>query len=422
MQAEETGIDTKSKNQDIAIEVRDVWEKYRLYHDKTNSLKETLVRFKRASYEEFWALKGVSFDVKQGDVFGVIGVNGSGKSTLLKCIARTIMPTKGSIKVNGRVSALLEVGAGFHPDLTGRENVFINGAMLGMSRREIRKRFDDIVTFAGLEQFIDMPVRSYSSGMYMRLGFSVAIHVDPEILLIDEVLAVGDQEFQMKCKERIDEFKNQGKTILLVSHSLPEVEKLCNNAVWLEAGALREIGPIDRVIGSYLEDVHKKRQKTFEKVAQETVSRPENRWGSREVEITNFELLDEFGQTRSTFRTGDNLRVRFAYRAYKRIENPTFGFVVYRPDGLLCAYTTTKLLRYNVGSVEGEGILECQINDFTLLKGHYLMTAYIYDAEMPLPYDHHEKMYELRIIEGKYDEEWGVYHLPATWSHTRHVQ
>lgn len=416
MRTQKPMVDLTKSNTENAIEIREVWEKYRLYHDKTNSLKETLVRFKRASYEEFWALKGVTFDIKRGDVFGVIGVNGSGKSTLLKCIARTIVPTKGSVKVNGRVSALLEVGAGFHPDLTGRENVFINGAMLGMSRREVKKKFDDIVSFAGLEQFIDMPVRSYSSGMYMRLGFSVAIHVDPEILLIDEVLSVGDQEFQMKCKEKIDELKNQGKTILLVSHSLPEVKRLCDNAAWLEAGTLRDIGPVDKVVSAYMEDVHNKRLYNLEEQAKAT-TKTENRWGSREVEITKFEILDSTGQERFVVRTGEDVRVRIAYEAHQRVDKPVFGFVVFRPDGLVCIVSTTRTTGNDVDFVEeGEGVFECVIDDLNLLAGSYVITAYIYDDSLLLPYDHHDKMYELMIIEGKYDEKWGVYHIPSTWS------
>lgn len=233
------------------IEIEDLWERYRLYHDRTYSLKEVLVRFRRARYEDLWALQGVTLRVEPGEAVGVIGANGSGKSTLLKCVARVIEPTRGSIRVGGRVSALLELGAGFHPDLTGRENIFINGAMLGMTRREVKARFDEIVAFSELEQFIDSPVRTYSSGMYMRLGFSVAVHVDPDVLLVDEVLAVGDEQFQAKCRARIAEMKARGVTILFVSHDLPRVQEVCDRAVWLDRGVVRADGPPAEVVREY---------------------------------------------------------------------------------------------------------------------------------------------------------------------------
>ncbi len=234
-----------------SILIEDLWERYRLYHDRTYSLKEVLVRFRRARYEDLWALQGVTIHVAPGEAVGVIGANGSGKSTLLKCVARVIEPSRGTVSVHGRVSALLELGAGFHPDLTGRENIFINGAMLGMTRREVKARFEDIVAFSELEQFIDSPVRTYSSGMYMRLGFSVAVHVDPDVLLVDEVLAVGDEQFQAKCRARIAEMKARGVTILFVTHDLPRVQEVCDRAVWLDRGTVKAEGLPAEVVGEY---------------------------------------------------------------------------------------------------------------------------------------------------------------------------
>jgi len=210
-----------------AVNVSGLWKNFRLYHEKNQYLKAAILRGRRARYEEFWALRGIDFTVPTGTTFGVIGSNGSGKSTLLKCLTGILMPDKGSVTVKGRISALLELGAGFHPELSGRENVFMNGAILGLSKKEITAKFDDIVEFAGLENFIDTPVKNYSSGMFVRLGFAVAAHVEPEVLLIDEVLSVGDESFQRKCAERIEQFRREGRTIVFVSHGLAQVEQLC---------------------------------------------------------------------------------------------------------------------------------------------------------------------------------------------------
>src|SRR5687768_8482267 len=264
--------------------------------------------------ETFQALNDVSFTVPKGATFGVVGRNGSGKSTTLKLVAGITKPTSGTVKVDGRISALIELGAGFHPEISGRENVFINGIMLGLSKREIQQRFDEIVEFAELTEFIDAPVKTYSSGMYMRLGFAVAIHVDPDVLLVDEVLAVGDEGFTHKCLDKFGEFKRRGKTILLVTHSLNLVERFCDEALWLDNGKVRGSGDPKRVVGAYLTDVGKSEERELARVearaqegsAQETGLDPkgqtrepigavaddmtridEGRWGSREIEITD---------------------------------------------------------------------------------------------------------------------------------------
>ncbi|MEW8959497.1 MAG: ABC transporter ATP-binding protein [Moorella sp. (in: firmicutes)] len=242
---------------EVAIEVKDVWKKFRLYHDKAYSLKERVLFWGRSRAEDFWALKGINLSVAKGSTVGLIGRNGSGKSTLLKIISRILYPTRGEVKVNGRVSTLLELGAGFHPDFTGRENIFLNASILGLSRREIKERLNDIISFAELGDFIDNPVRNYSSGMYMRLGFAVAVHVDPEILLIDEVLAVGDLAFQEKCLARIKELQRNGTTIIFVTHSPKQVEELCDLAVWLDRGEVRMQGPAREVIVAYEEFLDK---------------------------------------------------------------------------------------------------------------------------------------------------------------------
>lgn len=236
---------------ETAVHVDSVSKKFRLYHERNQSLKSAIMRRKISVHEDFWALRDINFDVPTGSTFGLIGSNGSGKSTLLKCLAKILYPETGTITANGKVAALLEVGSGFHPELSGRENVFLNGSILGMSRKEIQRKFDDIVDFSGVEQFIDQPVKNYSSGMYVRLGFSVAINVDPDILVVDEVLAVGDAEFQQKCFQKFEDFKAAGKTVILVSHSMGTVKQMCDHAAWINKGNLELVGPADPVIAAY---------------------------------------------------------------------------------------------------------------------------------------------------------------------------
>jgi ABC-2 type transport system ATP-binding protein len=238
-----------------AIEVVDVWKKFRIYLDRAYSLKERFLFPHRNRHEDFWALKGVSLRVPRGATVGLIGRNGSGKSTLLKIISRILYPTRGRVRVHGRVSTLLELGAGFHPDFTGRENIYLNASILGLTRREINGRLEKIIEFAELGDFIDNPVRNYSSGMYMRLGFAVAVHVDPDILLIDEVLAVGDLPFQEKCLKKIREFKERGTTIVFVTHAPKQVAELCDYALWLDRGEVRLQGPAAEVARAYAEFV-----------------------------------------------------------------------------------------------------------------------------------------------------------------------
>src|SRR2546422_3800793 len=297
---------------------------------KSALLQRSILRDLQPS-ETFPALKDVSFSVPKGSTYGVIGRNGSGKSTALKLVAGITKPTSGMDKVSGRISALIELGAGFHPEISGRENVFINGIMLGLSKREIRERFDEIVDFAELREFIDAPVKTYSSGMYMRLGFAVAIHVDPDVLLVDEVLAVGDEGFTHKCLDKFGEFKRRGKTILLVTHSLGLVERFCDEALWLDAGKVRGEGDPKRVVDAYLMDVERseekelaatetraqteqraesKEQESADQAAGPAGSKEAGRWGSRESEITDVTLKDGSGQPSHIFQSGERMDVQ----------------------------------------------------------------------------------------------------------------
>jgi ABC-2 type transport system ATP-binding protein len=242
---------------ETAVRVDHVSKSFRLYHERNQTLKSAIMRRRRSVHEDFWALEDVTFDVPEGSTFGLIGSNGSGKSTLLKCLANIYFPNKGQITHFGKIAAMLEVGSGFHSELSGRENVFLNGSILGMSKREIARKFDEIVEFSGVEKFIDQPVKNYSSGMYVRLGFAIAINVDPDILVVDEVLSVGDQEFQEKCFTKFAEFKKAGKTVILVSHSMGTVAEMCDKVAWLSHGSLKKVGPAKPIIKSYLASLPK---------------------------------------------------------------------------------------------------------------------------------------------------------------------
>jgi ABC-type polysaccharide/polyol phosphate transport system ATPase subunit len=242
---------------EAAVVVDNVSKKFRLYKEKNDSLKTALMRGRRSVHEDFWALNDVSFEVPEGSTFGLVGRNGSGKSTLLKCLAKILYPNSGSITSKGKVASLLEVGSGFHPELSGRENVYLNGSILGMSRKDVDKKFDEIVDFSGVRKFIDQPVKNYSSGMYVRLGFSVAINVDPDVLVVDEILAVGDAAFQAKCKEKFAEFRRAGKTVILVTHSMGNIRDMCDHAAWLDNGSLVQVGDAQSVIKAYTADIDK---------------------------------------------------------------------------------------------------------------------------------------------------------------------
>ena len=240
---------------DWAVRVDDVSKKFRLYQERNQTLKSAILRGKRSQHEDFWALSNVSFDVIEGHTHGLIGANGSGKSTLLKCLAKIYWPTEGDIAYRGRMASLLEVGSGFHLELSGRENIYLNGSILGMSRKEIERKFDSIVDFSGVEKFLDQPVKNYSSGMYVRLGFSIAINVDPDILVVDEVLSVGDEEFQRKSFDKFKEMKKSGKTVIIVTHAMPVVRELCDEVSWLSQGVLQASGKTDSIVDAYLSDV-----------------------------------------------------------------------------------------------------------------------------------------------------------------------
>ena len=391
-----------------AVVVEDLWKNFRLYHERNQYLKAAILRGRRARYEEFWALKNVSFEVPTGTTFGVIGSNGSGKSTLLKCLTGILVPDKGSVKVHGRVSALLELGAGFHPELSGRENVFLNGAILGLTKKEIAAKFDDIVEFAGLADFIDTPVKNYSSGMFVRLGFAVAAHVDPEVLLIDEVLSVGDESFQRKSAERIEQFRRDGRTIVFVSHGLAAVEQLCESVAWIDKGDLRMVGRAGDVISAYQGESHQ---------AQRIEGELGQRWGSGEAQIVGVTLRDGTGQATKLLTSLESATVKIDLTAHMPIQDTVVTVRIDTLSGHPVWGSSTRRNGKAMGLLDGPASVEVAISSLPLLEGVYDLTVAVTDHTEMHPYDHWEKKVRFEVRQYKaYD--LGTVHFPSEWSIT----
>ena len=432
-----------------AIKFEKVSKRFILHHARPRSFQELVIGALRplakrrsgqtlrrgSSQEELWALHDVSFEVERGEMLGIIGPNGSGKSTILKLITGILEPTSGRITVDGpvlgvqdkcKVSALIELGAGFHPDLTGRENVYLNGSILGLSQEEMDAKFQAISEFAELERFINVRLKHYSSGMYMRLGFAIDINGGPDITLLDEVLSVGDESFQKKCLAKIEELKNQGKTMVLVSHSLETVRKLCDKAIWLEPcpepgrseGGIRSVGSPDKVIYDYLDDLRRKegvaldekhRHLRYELEEQQL----ENRWGSGEVEIHDVQLLGGDGEERHVYQTGDTMTIRLYYTVEESANDLTFGVGIHRSDGLHIHGTNTSAEKVRYDAREGKGVVELEYSELPLSTGIYAVSVGVWPGdEWRLPYDMHSQMYQFSVwgSEGE-----GLVALPHHW-------
>jgi ABC-2 type transport system ATP-binding protein/lipopolysaccharide transport system ATP-binding protein len=354
--------------------------------------------------DKFWALKDVSFEIPKGQTVAVIGPNGSGKSSTLGLIAGTITPSAGTVRTEGLMSTLLELGAGFHPDLSGRENVYLNAAILGIPREDVRKRFDHIVEFAGIPDFIDMPVKHYSSGMYVRLGFAVAVEMNPEILLVDEVLAVGDTSFQIKCMHKIREFQRKGKTILFVSHALQTVEEFCDEALLIHQGHLVEKGSPPDVILSYIKSYMGEGGHLHTK-----------EYGSREVEITSASLRDESGAKAESFTAGKTMHIDIGYTAHQRIEKPVFGFSLKTGNGFHVYGTNTQFMKVPIDSIEGEGVVRLTLDPLTLLHGNFFLSLSIHSWDHMVQYHRQEDWYPFAVNNPTPDE--GVFLVPCEWKH-----
>jgi ABC-2 type transport system ATP-binding protein len=391
---------------EAAVTVEAVSKRFRLYHERNQSLKAALMRKRRAVVEEFWALQDVSFDVPQGSTFGLIGENGSGKSTMMKCMARILRPDSGRVTVRGKVSALLELGAGFHPELSGRENVFLNGSILGISQRELTRKFDEIVEFAGIGDFIDQPVKNYSSGMYVRLGFSVAINVEPDVLLVDEVLAVGDEAFQRKCGEKFAELREQGKTIVLVSHSMVAVHNLCDQVAWLNHGRVKMLDSARKVVDEYTGAVQ---------VDSSVDALGGTRWGSGEGRIEVVELLDAGGVPVAQTRTGEAVTVRLHYEVAEPISRPVFGVAVQTLEGIHVTEPNSRDAGYEIERLEGRGHVDLRIDRLMLVPGTYDLSVSLHDHGGLHPYDVRRHVLRFHVEPGEPRESGGVVSLGGCW-------
>jgi lipopolysaccharide transport system ATP-binding protein len=428
-----------------AIRFNRVSKRFTLHHQRPRSFQElTIQLFQRngeaceqeleavasvdaRGREEFWALRDVSFAVEQGETVGIIGPNGAGKSTVLKLVSRIIEPTSGEIEVNGRVGALLELGAGFHPDLSGRENIYLNGSILGLRRSDIDCKRDEIIAFSELERFIDMPVKHYSSGMRMRLGFSIAAHIDPEILLVDEVLAVGDESFQRKCLDRIYDLRRGGVTILFVSHGTSSVARLCHRAMWLAEGQVVADGEARDVTEDYLAAVNLKDRERLDEEAsrQACVStasksasangRKRTRLGSGEVRIVDVVFLDKAGVRKAVFTSGEDLTIRLTYEAAERVENPVFGVAIHRDDNVHVAGPNTKVSNYHIAAVDGRGLLDFVIPGLPLSAGRYELSVSAYDQTVTHQYDYLHRAFSFSVQPGSPWDALGVMRLSGRW-------
>ena len=439
-----------------AIEVLHASKVYRRFSNKRQFatlksalLSRSLIRDLRPD-ETFPAIHDVTFTVPSGRTLGVIGRNGSGKSTLLKLVAGITKPTAGMVRVNGRISALIELGAGFHPEISGRENVFINGIMLGLTKREVARRFDEIVEFAELRDFIDAPVKTYSSGMYMRLGFAVAIHVDPDVLLVDEVLAVGDEGFTHKCLDKFAEFKRRGKTILLVTHSLSLVERFCDEALWLDGGRMKGMGDPKRIVGAYITDVEVSEEQQLaagDARAQEssavvspddpasavlpdhpveTAAAPadmfratEGRWGSREIEITDVMFAGEDGERAHVFHSGERLDIRIRLRAPLPLEDFVLGVGLFNAEGVCCYGTNTSLEEYTSEGIAGDAEAIFTIDSLDLVEGTYKLDVAVHKLD-GYPYDYHRLLYTFRVKSKTKDV--GIYRPRHRWQFSQNIR
>jgi ABC-type polysaccharide/polyol phosphate transport system ATPase subunit len=450
-----------AKQREKVIKFSHVSKRFTLHLERPRSFQEMVVSLfglrtlsrrgvalPQPARQDFWALKDVNFSIYGGEVVGIIGENGSGKSTTLKLISRILRPTSGGVSVKGKVSALLELGAGFHPDLTGRENIFLNGSLLGLSKREMDARLDQIVEFSELAEFIDTPIKHYSSGMTMRLGFAVAVHVDPDILLTDEVLAVGDEAFQRKCLDHISELRRRGVTIIFVSHALEAVRALCRRVIWLDHGRVIADGPAGQVIDKYLayenaKDAERVRAEHSgtqphriaapeamipveeDEVGVETTAvgqdagiDPFNIPTTGRASIEDVTFRDAQGNRKSVFQTGEDLTIEIHYRADEPLLDPTFGLALFTENGTQINGPNTRFAGFTIPRIEGSGQVNYTIPALPLLAGRYDVTAAVTGPDLTDIHDHKHQIASFSVQPTPdLPERWGVVYMPSRWDH-----
>ena len=420
-----------TKNE-IVIDVKNITKKFRIYMDKGSQLKERLIFRKRNRYEEREVLKGISFQVKKGEAVGLIGHNGCGKSTTLKLLTKIMYPDSGEIIMKGRISSLIELGAGFHPDMSGRENIYTNASIFGLTKKEIDARLNEIIAFSELEEFIDNPVRTYSSGMYMRLAFSVAINVDADILLIDEILAVGDTNFQTKCFNRLRELKAKGMTIIIVTHDLSTIEKFCDRSVWINNGLIVCEGRSDEVVDAYRNFMNQKRVESEPEPIKENPEPVEekadnnnnnnndnnnidysaNRFGLKYAEIKKAEMINSENKDVRIFRTGDALSVKIHYHINKPLEEYVFGFGFYTLEGECLYGNNTQLDRMKINSKKTDGVISVVIEKLPLLAGKYVLNVAVVDSD-GTPMDFYRNYCEFEVVSD--DRSTGYFSIEHEW-------
>lgn len=422
-----------------AIEVKNITKSFKVYKDKGHTLKEKALFSKRRAYEVRKVIDGISFEVKKGEAIGLIGHNGCGKSTTLKMLTRIMYPDSGTIEMDGRVSSLIELGAGFHPDMSGRDNIYINASIFGLTKKEIDDRVEDIIAFSELEEFIDNPVRTYSSGMYMRLAFAVAINVNAEILLIDEILGVGDVAFQAKCFSKLKKIKAQGTTIVIVSHSLAQIEQICERSIWIHEGVIKENGNPRMIHPLYLDYMGEKRQESIEKEIEreelkkkeeidkngqaqqsndlsieenENAEQEKERWGDGNIRIEKVRLINNKGKECGVFRTGDSMQFSIEYKVHKRTNNVVFGIGVFREDGTNCYGTNTQIDQLDVINIDKDGKILLDVESLELLPGKYTLdVAIVHDDGMPI--DYYKNLCEFEMMSTLQDI--GVMRIEHSW-------